>query len=66
MPIPASIQAFVDAQAAAAATRYEDLRAVVFNGTTKRSPEPSHTDGLLEIPPAEWERTLAVNLPGNK
>ena len=29
--------------------RYDDLRAVVFNGTTKRSPEPSHTDGLWEI-----------------
>ena len=26
------------------------MRAVIFNGTTKRSPEPSHTDGLLAIP----------------
>jgi multimeric flavodoxin WrbA len=50
MPIPESIQAFIDRQADGAPTRYDDLRAVVFNGTTKRSPEASHTDGLLAIP----------------
>ena len=49
MPIPAPIQDFIDRQAAASPTRYDDLRAVIFNGTTKRSPEPSHTDGLLAI-----------------
>ncbi len=52
MPIPASISAFIDAQAERAPVSYTDLRVVVFNGTTKRSPEPSHTDGLLEIPRA--------------
>ena len=49
MPIPAAIQDFVDRQADASPTRYDDLRAVVFNGTLKRSPEPSQTDGLLAI-----------------
>ncbi len=28
--------------------RYDDLRAVFVNGTLKRSPERSHTDGLIE------------------
>jgi hypothetical protein len=50
MPIPDSISAFIDAQAKRAPVAYDDLRVVVFNGTTKRSPEPSHTDGLLAIP----------------
>jgi len=50
MPLPQTIQDFIDRQAAAAPGRYDDLRAVIFNGTTKRSPEPSHTDGLLAIP----------------
>ncbi len=49
MPLPESIQRFIDEQADSAPVRYDDLRAVVFNGTTKRSPEPSHTDGLWEI-----------------
>lgn len=49
MAIPADIQRFIHEQAAAAPGRYSDLRAVIFNGTTKRSPEPSHTDGLLAI-----------------
>ena len=49
MAIPAPIQTFIDAQADAAPARYDDLRAVVFNGTLKRSPEPSQTDGLLAI-----------------
>ncbi len=50
MPIPHAIQAFIDQQVQDAPTDYGDLRAVVFNGTLKRSPEPSHTDGLLAIP----------------
>ena len=50
MPIRDSISAFIDAQAAGSRTAYDDLRVVVFNGTTKRSPERSHTDGLLAIP----------------
>jgi hypothetical protein len=50
MPIPDSISAFIDAQAQRAPGSYDDLRVVVFNGTTKRSPETSHTDGLLAIP----------------
>jgi len=49
MSLPESIQGFIDQQARQAPGRYDDLRAVVFNGTTKRSPEPSHTDGLLDI-----------------
>jgi multimeric flavodoxin WrbA len=49
MAIPRPIQTFIDAQAAAAPGDYSDLRAVIFNGTLKRSPEPSHTDGLLAI-----------------
>jgi multimeric flavodoxin WrbA len=49
MAIPAPIQTFIDAQAEAAPGDYSDLRAVIFNGTLKRSPEPSHTDGLLAI-----------------
>ena len=50
MPIPDSITSFIDAQARRAPVAYDDLRVVVFNGTTKRSPEQSQTDGLLEIP----------------
>jgi multimeric flavodoxin WrbA len=57
MPIPESIQSFVEAQAENAPTRFDDLRLVVFNGTLKRSPEPSHTDGLLAIPRAIFSRT---------
>ena len=49
MSIPASIQTFIEAQAAGASVRYDDLRVVIFNGTLKRAPEPSHTDGLLEV-----------------
>ena len=56
MSIPARIQEFIDAQADAATTRYDDLRAVIFNGTLKRSPEQSHTDGLLAIPRGILER----------
>jgi multimeric flavodoxin WrbA len=56
MPIPDTTQAFIDRQADNAPTRYDDLRAVVFNGTLKRSPEASHTDGLLAIPLSIFER----------
>jgi hypothetical protein len=49
MAIPTSIQTFIDAQADTAPGDYRDLRAVIFNGTLKRSPEPSQTDGLLAI-----------------
>src|SRR3954464_6323484 len=49
MAIPTSIQTFIDAQADSAPGDYRDLRAVIFNGTLKRSPEPSQTDGLLAI-----------------
>ncbi len=56
MPIPSSIQTFIDGQADASPTRYADLRAVVFNGTLKRSPEPSQTDGLLAVARNVWER----------
>ena len=47
--IPDSVATFIDAEVAAATTRYDDLRVVVLNGTLKRSPAVSHTDGLLEI-----------------
>lgn len=50
MPIPAPIQEFVDRLSATAPARYDDLRCVIFNGSLKRSPETSHTDGLLQIP----------------
>ncbi len=50
MAIPQSIQQFIDDLSANAPVKYDDLRAVVFNGTLKRSPEPSNTDGLLSIP----------------
>jgi multimeric flavodoxin WrbA len=49
MALPSNIQQFIDEQAGGAAGHYEDLRAVIFNGTTKRSPEPSNTDGLVAI-----------------
>jgi multimeric flavodoxin WrbA len=56
MSLPANIASFIDQQADGAAGRYADLRAVVFNGTTKRSPEISNTDGLLEIPRRIFQR----------
>ena len=59
MPIPEPIQQFIDAQADASPTRYDDLRVVVFNGTTKRSPEPSQTDGLIDIARNVFERAGA-------
>ena len=45
--IPDSVATFIDAEIAATSTDYSDLRAVFLNGTLKRSPEPSHTEGLL-------------------
>ncbi len=49
MALPTAVQSFIEQQAGEAPGSYGDLRAVVFNGTTKRSPEPSNTDGLLAI-----------------
>lgn len=56
MALPEKIQRFIDEQASSAPGRYDDLRAVVFNGTTKRSPEASHTDGLWAIIRGVFER----------
>src|SRR3954470_12944310 len=56
MPIPSAVQQFIDHQADVATTSYDDLRAVIFNGTLKRSPEPSQTDGLLAIANGIMER----------
>src|SRR4051795_2907128 len=56
MAIPARIQTFIDGQVEGAPGRFDDLRAVVFNGTLKRSPEPSQTDGLLAISKGLLER----------
>lgn len=56
MSIPKPIQDFIDAQCDAAPARYDDLRAVIFNGTLKRSPEESQTDGLVAIPRGIFER----------
>ncbi len=56
MSLPPSIQAFIDRQAERAPGSYDDLGAVIFNGTLKRSPEPSHTDGLIAIVRGIFER----------
>ena len=62
MALPGPIQTFIDQQCDAAPGRYDDLRAVIFNGTLKRSPEPSQTDGLLAIVRGILERTgVTVN-----
>lgn len=47
--LPNSVQAFIDQEIADAPGDFSDLRALVFNGTLKRSPEQSHTDALIEI-----------------
>lgn len=47
--LPPSVQAFIDAEIAANTTGFSDLRAVFLNGTLKRSPERSHTEGLIDI-----------------
>ena len=59
--IPASIQEFIDAQAVASTETYDDLRAVFFNGTLKRSPEVSNTDGLIDVS-ASIMRLLGVTV----
>src|SRR4051795_2408199 len=61
MPIPATIQAYIEETVANTTGSYDDLRAVVFEGTLKRSPETSHTAGLLEIPLGIW-RGLGVRV----
>jgi multimeric flavodoxin WrbA len=53
MPISPAIQTLADRRADDA---YDDLRAVVFNGTLKRSPEASRTDDRLAIPRGIFER----------
>ena len=47
--LPEPVQAFIDAEIAATDVDYSDLRAVFLNGTLKRSPEVSNTEGLLAI-----------------
>jgi len=54
--LPENIQRFIDEQCDACTFGFDDLRAVAFNGTTKRSPEPSHTGGLLSIVSGIFER----------
>jgi multimeric flavodoxin WrbA len=49
MPIPESIQQFLEGLESRSPQGYSDLRAVYFNGTLKRSPQPSHTEGLLSL-----------------
>ena len=44
-----NIAAYIDAETAASTTDFSDLRAVVLNGTLKRTPDASHTDGLIDI-----------------
>ena len=47
--LPEHVQKFIDAEVAASETDYSDLRAVFLNGTLKRSPAYSHTDGLIDV-----------------
>jgi multimeric flavodoxin WrbA len=47
--LPESVQRFIDAEIDANTTDFSDLRAVFLNGTLKRSPQPSHTDGLIDV-----------------
>ncbi|MCW2749628.1 MAG: flavodoxin [Aeromicrobium sp.] len=47
--LPASVQAFIDHEISTNPTDFSDLKAVIINGTLKRSPAPSHTDGLTAI-----------------
>jgi multimeric flavodoxin WrbA len=56
MPIPAATQTIIERQADDAPGDYSDLRALVFNGTLKRSPEPSHTDERLAVARGVLER----------
>lgn len=51
-------------QNAAAPPRFDGLRALFINATLKRSPELSHTDGLIDNPPAlSRQRRLEVLHP---
>ncbi|MFN2319795.1 MAG: hypothetical protein ABR500_08950 [Dermatophilaceae bacterium] len=45
--LPSLVQRFIDAEVAVSTTDYTDLRVVVLNGSLKRSPQVSHTDGLI-------------------
>lgn len=47
--LPKPVQEFIDAEIAANTVDYSDLRAVYLNGTLKRSPEASHTSGLIDV-----------------
>lgn len=47
--LPESVQSFIDAEIAANQTDYSDLKAVIFNGTLKSSPQTSNTDALISI-----------------
>jgi multimeric flavodoxin WrbA len=47
--IPESIARFIDAQAREAPGDHSDLRAVFINGTLKRSPQISNTEGLIDV-----------------
>jgi multimeric flavodoxin WrbA len=47
--LPQPVQDFIDAEIAANTVDYSDLRAVYINGTLKRSPETSHTNGLIDV-----------------
>lgn len=47
--LPDSVQTFIDAEISANRTDFDDIRAVILNGTLKPSPEPSHTDGLISV-----------------
>lgn len=56
-----SIQSFINHQADQSPTDYSDLKAVIFNGTLKRSPQVSHTEGLIEVS-AQLMRRLGVTV----
>jgi len=47
--LPAAVQEFIDSEIRANTTDFSDLKVVVLNGTLKRSPAPSHTEGLVSI-----------------
>lgn len=47
--LPAPVQAFIDHEISTNQADLSDLRAVIVNGTLKRSPAQSHTEGLTAI-----------------
>lgn len=47
--LPESVQRYIDEEIRDNPTDFSDLRVLVLNGTLKRSPEPSHTEGLVSI-----------------